>query len=133
MNDRLYQKLLLLYPQDLRREFGAEMTLAFAEDIKSMGNLGVWWCALRELLTVALPGQMSNPCVLVPALSFVFAASTLSAELWFALHSLTRVDFAMLSDRIRLAVLLPSCLNALVGFVVTRFYSRSSIAALQLD
>jgi hypothetical protein len=133
MNAWLYQKLLLLYPQDLRREFGAEMTLAFAEDVQNMGNLRVWWCALRELVSVALPGQVSNRSVLVPALSFVVVASAQSAELCLAIHYATRVNVAMLSDGIRLAVLLPSVASGLVGFVVTRVYARSSIASLQLE
>jgi hypothetical protein len=133
MNAWLYRKLLLLYPQDLRRQFGAEMMLAFAEDIKSMGHLRVWWCVVRELLTVALPGQVSNRFVLVPALSFVVVASTQSAELCLAIHQAARVNVATLSDGIRLAVLWPSVASGFVGFVVTRLYARSSIIALHLD
>ena len=75
---RLYEKLLLLYPEDLRRHFGAEMVLAFADDMEAAwgdariaGVLQIWWYALREIITVALPAQTSNPCVLVPALSFL--------------------------------------------------------------
>jgi hypothetical protein len=133
MNAWLYRKLLLLYPRDLRLEFGAEMTLAFAEDIQNMGKLRAWWCALSELVTVALPGQVSNRSVLVPALAFVFVASTQSAELCLALHQVTRVEASLLFDAIRLVVLLPSFLSACVAFVVTRFYAGCSITALQLD
>jgi hypothetical protein len=133
MNAWLYRKLLLLYPQDLRRQFGAEMMLAFAEDIKSMGAHRVWWCALRELLTVALPGQRSNPCVVVPVLSFVLAALSQAAWLWIALHRVAHVDNALLIDSIRLGVLLPSSLNAVVALVVTRVLAHYSITALQLD
>jgi hypothetical protein len=132
MNAWLYQKLLLLYPQDLRRDFGAEMTLAFAEDIKSMGNLRVWWCALRELLTVALPGQRSNPSVIVPALSFCLCALTQSAELWIGSHQAARVAYPPLPEAISL-VILPSLLNGFVALVVTRFYARCSFIMLRLD
>jgi hypothetical protein len=136
----LYEKLLLLYPEDLRREFGAEMALAFSEDLESAwgdarlaGVLQIWGYALREVLTVALPGQKSNPCVLVPALSFALVSSVQAGELWLALHQVTRVDLAMLSEGIRFVVLLPSVLNALVSLVVTRFYARCSLTALLLD
>jgi len=129
----LYGKLLLLYPSDLRREFGSEMTLAFADDIAAMGALRVWWCALRELLMVALPAQLSNRCVLVPALAFAFAAVTTSLELWLAFHRVAHLDGARLADSIRLVVLLPSVLNALTALVVTRVLAHYSITALQLD
>ncbi len=128
----MYERLLFLYPQDLRRDFGNEMVLAFAADLEAGGMIRSWWCAARELLTVALPGQSSNPCVLVPALSFALAASTQSAELWVSLHHVTRLDRSMLLDSIRLAVLLPSVANACVACVVTRFCSRCSINALRL-
>jgi hypothetical protein len=132
MNTWLYQKLLLLYPQDLRRQFGAEMTLAFADDIKIMGAHRVWWCAVRELVTVALPGQRSNPSVLVPALSFALCAVTQSAELWIGSHRGGSVEYPPLVDSIVL-VFLPSLLNAFVAFVVTRFYARCSFITLRLD
>ena len=136
----LYEKLLLLYPEELRREFGAEMALAFSDDLASAwgdarltGVIQIWWYALREVLTVALPGQRSNPCVLVPALSFALAALTQGAELSLALHTVRVVDYSVLFDDIRLAVLLPSIANACVAFVVTRFYASSSITSLRLE
>ena len=132
MNAWLYQRLLLLYPQDLRREFGAEMTLAFGEDIQNMGYLRVWSCAVRELLTVALPGQSSNRSVLVPAFSFGLCALIQSAELWLGSHQAGRVEYPPLFDSVVL-VIVPSLLNAFVAFVVTRFYARCSFITLRLD
>jgi hypothetical protein len=136
----LYEKLLLLYPADLRREFGSEMTLIFAEDLQSAwgdariaGVLQIWWYALRELVTVALPAQRSNPCVLVPALAFAFVVMGQGAGLCFLLSQVTRLETSLLFDAIRLVVLLPSLLTACVAFIVTRVYARSSIAALRLD
>jgi hypothetical protein len=137
---RLYERLLLLYPRELRCEFGSEMILAFADDLETAwgdariaGVAQVWWYALRELLTVALPAQRSNRSVLVPALSFLLAASTQSTELYLAYHQVARVDAFWLLDSIRFAVLLPSLLSACVGLIVTRVNARSSIAALHLD
>jgi hypothetical protein len=132
MNAWLYQKLLLLYPQDLRREFGAEMTLAFAEDIKNMGSLRVWWCAMRELLTVALPCQRSNRSVVVPALSFALCALIQTAEIWIGSHQLHRVEYPPLPEAI-LVVIFPALLNGFVAFVVTRFYAHCSFIMLSLD
>jgi hypothetical protein len=131
MNAWLYEKLLLLYPEDLRREFGAEMALAFADDVEIMGAPRVWWCALRELLTVALPGQRSHPSVVVPALSFALAAFTQSTELWIGMHQAHPVEYS-LADSIAL-ILLPSFLNASVAFVVTRVYANLSITVLRLN
>jgi len=136
----LYERLLLLYPDDLRRDFGPEMALAFVDDLEEgwrearvAGVLQVWWWTLRELLTVALPSQRSNPSVLVPLLSFVLAAVVQGAELCVVLHHVTRVDSTLLSNAIGFDVLLPSSLNALVALVVTRVLANYSITALQLD
>jgi hypothetical protein len=81
LSSRMYERLLFLYPEELRREFGAEMALAFSDDLESAwsdarlaGVAQIWCYALRELLTVALPGQTSNPSVLVPALSFALVS-----------------------------------------------------------
>ena len=134
-----YEKLLILYPEDLRRNFGGEMALAFADDIEAawsqrrlMGVILVWWCAVRELLMVALPGHRENPSVLVPALSFALSALTQSAEIWIGMHQPQRVENLPLADSI-LVVIFPSLLNAFVGFVVTRFYARCSFFMLRLD
>jgi hypothetical protein len=131
MNAWLYEKLLLLYPEDLRREFGAEMALAFADDVEIMGAPRMWWCALGELLTVALPGQKSHPSVVVPALSFALAAFTQSAELWIGTHQAHPVEYPLAYSI--LIVLLPSLLNAFVAFVVTRVYANLSITVLRLN
>jgi hypothetical protein len=74
---RLYGRLLLLYPADLRREFGAEMALVFGEDLAAAfreagaaGVLRVWRNAVREVLRIALPPLMAKPIVAVPVFSF---------------------------------------------------------------
>jgi hypothetical protein len=135
----IYEKLLRLYPEDLRRDYGSEMVLAFADDLEAAwggarvaGVIRIWWHALRELLTVALPGQRSNPSVLVPAWAFALCACTQSAELWIGSHMARGVAYPPLLQSIAMIVV-PSLVNALVSFIVTRVYARSSIAALQLD
>ncbi len=140
LSSRIYDKLLFLYPEDLRRDFGDEIALAFADDMEAawrqrrvLGIIYVWCCAIREVLTVALPGQASNPSVLVPAIAFGLAAFIQGGELCVALHVAARVERMQLIDAIRLAVLLPSFANAFVAFVVTRVYARHSITTLHLD
>ena len=90
---RLYGRLLLLYPDDLRRDYGAEMILAFHGDIESArrdagvrGVLRVWRCAASEVLRLALPAQLASPAVLVPALLFAFTFVTISFEMMLALR-----------------------------------------------
>jgi hypothetical protein len=135
---RLYEKLLFLYPEDLRREYGSEMILAFADDMEAAwgdarvaGVLQIWWYALCEIVTVALPAQTSNPSVLAPFLSFVLCACTQSAELWMGMHQAHHPDYLPLAD-VMLLVVAPSVLNASVTLIVTRLYARCSIVSLQL-
>jgi hypothetical protein len=88
----LYTRLLALYPEPLRREFGAEMALVFAEDLESArrdqglcGVVRVWRCALGEFVRFALPGHLSSPVVRVPAIAsgvFICAMTGQIAFFW---------------------------------------------------
>lgn len=129
----LYRKLLWAYPPDLRRDFGDEMALIFDADLEERGVTATWRCALAELVTIALPGLKSNPLVLVPALSFAFAALSLTVELGCAVHFSPPMGAAKLLEQFRLIVFLPSTLNAVVALVVTRFYASRAVTTLQLD
>ena len=91
---RLYGRILLLYPDDLCRDYGAEMVLAFHDDVESAhrnagvrGVLRVWRCALSEILRLALPAHIASPAVLVPALLLAFTLGTISFEIIMALHA----------------------------------------------
>lgn len=129
----VYQRLLFLYPQDLREEFGSEMTLAFADDLQSAWSDGevtrvlrIWWSALCEIGTVALPGQQSNRYVLVPTLCFLMVAVSEGPLVWvFVQHA--RLAFQVLP------VLLMSLLAGMVGFVVAHFCSRCPLDVVRLD
>jgi hypothetical protein len=68
MNARMYGMLLRLYPAELRRDFGAEMTQVFLDDIADSGAARVWWRSFRELFRVALPAAFSRRYVQVPAM-----------------------------------------------------------------
>jgi hypothetical protein len=77
----VYRRCLFLYPEDLRRGFGAEMMEAFAQDLVFessargfSGVVHVWRVALREVLAIGLPGLLEIPAIIVPVLA---AATTI--------------------------------------------------------
>jgi len=70
---RIYSGFLSLYPAELRRDFGAEMSQVFVEDLedsyRSRGVAGaarVWWRSVKELWRVALPEHASKREIEVP-------------------------------------------------------------------
>jgi hypothetical protein len=133
---RIYERLLGLYPADLRRDFGREMVLAFADDMEAawrgngaLGIVRVWRCALRETLTIALPAHKTDPCIVVPAASFALAACMQGAVLAFALHQTGKPLQGCL---IQTTVLWPSAATALIALVVSWMASRRRIVSLQL-
>jgi hypothetical protein len=90
----LYRRLLLLYPNDLRRDYGAEMLLAFHDDMESArrdagvrGVFRIWRYAFAEVLRLALPAHIASPAVLVPALLLAFTLGAISFEIIMALHA----------------------------------------------
>jgi hypothetical protein len=91
----MYQRLLRFYPADLHRDYGAEMTLVFVEDLESArreaglrGVVRVWTRALGEFVRFALLPQAASPLVLVPALTFAVFAAMMSVEMGLALRYL---------------------------------------------
>jgi hypothetical protein len=83
---KVYAKSLVLYPTELRREFGAEMIEVFEEQVSEAysrsgfaGLLRVWFSATREFATIALPGRLAEGAVPILA-----ATTTSALMLWFA-------------------------------------------------
>jgi hypothetical protein len=88
---RLYTRLLALYPADLRRDFGAEMALVFADDLETArrdaGMRGVWrvWrVALCECVRFALPELASHAVVRVSAVYFLMSTVVMAGEMYLA-------------------------------------------------
>ena len=82
----LYERSLILYPKDVRGDFGSEMTEVFDEQLAEAhsrsgfaGVLRVWLRVAREFVTVALPGRLAGRAVPVVAVT-----ATLAFMLWFA-------------------------------------------------
>ena len=91
LSSRLYGRLLVFYPEDLRRDFGTEMALVFADDLAAArreaglrGVLRVWRCALAEFLRFALPGHAASPAIRVPLIVFAISCLTMAGEFTIA-------------------------------------------------
>jgi hypothetical protein len=133
---QLYQLLLSLYPEALLRDYGAEMTLAFAEELDSArsetglsGVLRVWVGVLSEFIRFAIPAQASNPAVLVPAYTFAVFAVMIGIEMAIALHY--EPSFAVLFHKLPTTVTMPLSSTPFISFAVVRV-SRLRTAPLSL-
>jgi hypothetical protein len=80
MSTVLYTWLLTFYPEDLRREYGQEMALVFADDLRSRGPLRVWWNAFSEFVRLALPHTLSRPALRVPIIGAAFFLLCVATE-----------------------------------------------------
>ena len=77
---RVYETSLILYPEDLREEFGDEMVEVFEEQASDAyaergfsGLVRVWFCAGREFVSIALTGQLAERMVPILAVGAAFA------------------------------------------------------------
>jgi hypothetical protein len=80
----VYRGLLYLYGEELRREFGLEMSMVFADDLADARKRGGWWactcvwaCSLAELVRLAIPRGLASSWLLAPAASFLMCIFTL--------------------------------------------------------
>jgi hypothetical protein len=112
LSSRIYARLLALYPENLRREYGADMALVFAEDLDTArreagirGVIRVWRCVLGEFLRISLPGCASSSAVRVPAISFVLCLLMLGGVTVMAMRHAP--DGATYFHAVRVALLLP--------------------------
>ena len=87
-SSRIYDRLLLLYPEDLTRQYGAEMALVFAENVAAAqrregawGVVRVWRYALGEFVRLAAPGWRESHVVRVPAIWFALSLAIMSLEM----------------------------------------------------
>jgi hypothetical protein len=82
----VYERSLVCYPKDLRDDFGSEMMEVFDEQVSDayssggyVGILRVWFSAMREIVTVALPGRFAERAIPIVAVTV-----TSAFMLWFA-------------------------------------------------
>ena len=86
VSHKVYARSLVLYPSELRRDFGAEMVDIFDEQVSEAysrsgfpGFLYVWFGATREFVTIALPGRLAERMVPIVAVT-----AALGLMVWFA-------------------------------------------------
>jgi hypothetical protein len=130
LSSRIYAAMLPLYPADLRRDFGAEMTAVFAEDLADAwrnsgiaGAIRVWNSAAFDLVQVAAPALMEKPSVAVPVLAFLLSLAIVGAELMVVPR---RGDFALEG------ALCAALVTALTSFVSVRVGESSAPQPLEL-
>ena len=83
---KVYQMSLVLYPSELRREFGAEMVEVFEKQLSEAwsrtgcsGLIRVWFSATREFATVALPARLAERMIPIVAIT-----AAMALMVWFA-------------------------------------------------
>lgn len=113
LSTRIYSCLLLFYPDDLRRTYGEEMALVFADELRHAdlaGAVRTWRNALTEFAQLALPDFMSRPALRVPLIGIAFSIFTFSAE--FVVDGLAHVPprFAVAASLPSFAPVLLPCL-----------------------
>ena len=140
-SSRIYGRILNLYPDDLRRDFGADMVLVFAEDLAAArreagvsGVIRVWRLALGEVFRLALPCHAESPAVVVPAISFALSLVPFTVSLMARLLHLSGapVSAPLLAHAMGCAVL-PSAAAAAVSYASVRICSRRAAILLGLD
>jgi hypothetical protein len=131
LSARIYGAMLPLYPAELRRDFGAEMTTVFAEDLADAwrnsgiaGAIRVWNSAALDFVQVAVPGLMEKPSIAVPVLAFLLSTAVVGAELML----LPRRNFAPLGS-----VFCGALVTALTSFVAVRVGESSAPQPLELS
>lgn len=93
MNARVYGMLLSLCPADLRRDFGAEMTEVFLEDLEDsrrrggwVGAVRAWWRSVVEMCRVASPEMVSRREIAVPLVMYVVQVLDLRLTVFLPRH-----------------------------------------------
>jgi hypothetical protein len=86
VSHQVYESSLILFPLDLRGDFGKEMIEVFDEQAREAysrrgfsGLLRIWLSATREIVTVAFPGRLVGR-----AIPIIAVTATLAFMLWFA-------------------------------------------------
>jgi hypothetical protein len=138
LSSRIYRRLIVLYPEDLRRDYGADMAFVFAEDLEAArreagmrGVVRVWRCALCEFVRLALPDHASSPAVSVPAVWFALSSIIMSAEVAMALRHSPHTPRP--SHALCAALLLPSLTAPLMSLAIMWGCRGSAIISLGLS
>ncbi|HEX4135862.1 MAG TPA: hypothetical protein VHY84_14705 [Bryobacteraceae bacterium] len=139
---RAYRGLLIVYPDNLRRDFGPEMLEAFTSDLSSecaahgiRGAIRVWRITLREVIRIALPALLRTPAVVVSGLSAAACFISQSPLLIMTIRreaqrSLLPGDATSLDAVLALAI--GAAITALTSFVVVHRWKRTNLLSLDI-
>jgi hypothetical protein len=131
---RAYSAMLFLYSAELRRDFGGEILEVFREDLSQAssfrglaGIAGVWSCALREFVRIALPAYAENRRVAVPSILFALNEAVLTIpQKLIVVHRPVSLQFILATS------LWPSLLAALTALVVVILGQQCPLFPLRL-
>lgn len=129
----VYRWLLSLSPNELRTEFGEEMTLVFADDLADSFEHGGPAAAFRvclhaalELSRLAASNVLSIHGLLTSLIASALTMICFSAELALArVHGPTRLSAAPVYVSV-IVVLIPSITAAFIAFIAARFPLRAT-------
>ena len=138
---RAYRRLLTLYPEDLRRDFGPEMLEAFDNDLLFersayglSGAVRIWRIALWEMIRIVIPAWLQIPAVAVPLLSCVAVVVSQSPLLIVAMRQASQAGLSPQTALFQaiLAIAIDAAVAALTSFVAVRRWRRASLVSLGL-
>lgn len=139
LSTRVYSGVLKLYPPDLRRDFGPEISDLFSEDLADAwrgsglaGVIGVWWCAACEVIRIAVPGNRTNPALIVPAVASAFNALSISAILIAAASHHPLAPNGNMAGDVLEYVVCPVLTTAFTALMVVHT-GKISVLSLELD
>jgi hypothetical protein len=127
-NLRAYEHILILYPEELRREFGREMLEAFAQDLSAECALRVWRITLGELIRIGIPAWLQIPAVAVAAISSAMAIATQSPLL--VMTFVRKEDASPLYALC--AITIGGGLTAVTSFVAVHRWKRAGLISLNI-
>jgi hypothetical protein len=128
MSSRIYSRLLLFYPDELRRAYGEEMALVFADELRDAGLAGairIWRNALTEFLRIALADFVARPAFRAPAIAFAVGLASLTAGL--------AMRAAPIPLRALCAAILPTSNLPIIALVCTWACRGRGVTALHLS
>jgi hypothetical protein len=77
-----YRAMLWLYPRELRGTYGSEMALVFEQQLRTewarrgmRGVLAASSSAIREVVTIAIPGRLLSERIIAPGASLVITSA----------------------------------------------------------
>ncbi|MGA2195333.1 MAG: hypothetical protein ABSH40_08690 [Bryobacteraceae bacterium] len=100
LSAKVYRLLTLLYPDEIRRRWEAEMADTFALQIADAlhekrwtAMIAAWYYALAELLFIAVPRRLTRAALVIPVAALASAGAIFFGLLWALQNPLTLSAF----------------------------------------